>query len=211
MPTTNTPGPITELSLHLSIEPWCDPVIDQVGHDPRSEYVERFWLAILGPSTVLLLRHMAFRLDAAPEGFTMDLGETARSIGVGMRGGRNSAFMRSVQRACRFGASRFVALDQLAVRRRLAPLTRHQVARLPQSLQAEHHAWVEREARSPSPEDLRRRARQLALSLLDLGEDRAGTERQLHRWRFHPALAHDAVRWAMARRAEQDGPVDDAG
>ena len=35
----------------LSIHPWPDPVIDQVGHDPRSTYVERFWLGILGPST----------------------------------------------------------------------------------------------------------------------------------------------------------------
>ena len=33
----------------LFVAPWPDPVIDQVGHDPRSVYVERFWLGILGP------------------------------------------------------------------------------------------------------------------------------------------------------------------
>jgi hypothetical protein len=35
----------------LQILPWADPVIDQVGYDPRSRYVERFWLGILGPLT----------------------------------------------------------------------------------------------------------------------------------------------------------------
>src|ERR1700760_1340187 len=38
------------------IRPWADEVIDQVGFDPRTPYVERFWLGILGPSTVWLLR-----------------------------------------------------------------------------------------------------------------------------------------------------------
>jgi hypothetical protein len=36
----------------LQILPWSDPVIDQVGYDPRSRYVERFWLGILGPSSM---------------------------------------------------------------------------------------------------------------------------------------------------------------
>jgi hypothetical protein len=34
---------------------------------------------------------------------------------------------------------------------------------------------------------MRNRSRRLALSLLELGEDLEATERQLHRWRFHPA------------------------
>jgi hypothetical protein len=48
---------------------------------------------------------------------------------------------------------------------------------------------------------MRDRARQLALSLVELGEDGAGTERQLHRWRFHPALASEATAWALDRHA----------
>jgi hypothetical protein len=35
----------------VTVEPWPDPVIDELGHDPRSAYVERFWLPVLGPST----------------------------------------------------------------------------------------------------------------------------------------------------------------
>jgi hypothetical protein len=38
------------------------------------------------------------------------------------------------------------------------------------------------------------------LSLLDLGEDVTAAERQLHRWRFHPAMAYEAVQWAAQRQ-----------
>jgi hypothetical protein len=34
----------------ITITAWPDTVIDAVGHDPRSTYVEMFWLSILGPS-----------------------------------------------------------------------------------------------------------------------------------------------------------------
>jgi hypothetical protein len=34
----------------LRIVPWRDEVIDELGHDPRSHYVETFWLPVLGPS-----------------------------------------------------------------------------------------------------------------------------------------------------------------
>ncbi|MEI8239054.1 MAG: hypothetical protein WCI22_06495 [Actinomycetota bacterium] len=33
----------------LMVVPWIDPVVDQVGHDVRSQYAEYFWLNILGP------------------------------------------------------------------------------------------------------------------------------------------------------------------
>jgi hypothetical protein len=181
----------------LTVEPWTDPVVDQLGHDPRSPYVERFWLAILGPSTVWLLRRLADGLDEQPEGFTLDLHETARAIGVGMRGGRSSPLMRSLDRSCRFGAARYVDPETLAVRRKLPPLARPQIQRLPTGLQDEHRRWVERLPDQPDPRQMQRRARQLALSLLELGEGRESTERQLHRWRFHPAVAHDAVTWAQ--------------
>jgi hypothetical protein len=205
--------PLTDPSFpqqRLAVEPWPDPVIDQLGHDPRSTYVERFWLGVLGPSTVWLLRRVADQLDAHPDGFTLDLAETARAIGVGMRGGRNSPFMRSIDRSCRFGAARYLGADTLAVRRKLPPLTRQQALRLPESLQREHQSWLERGATPNMPgatvTEMRERARGLALSMLDLGEDVEATERQLHRWHFHPAMAHDAVRWAVAHRSQPASP-----
>jgi hypothetical protein len=103
---------------------------------------------------------------------------------------------------------------ELAVRRRLPPLTRRQLARLPAALQAEHERWREAEAEVPAAEALSKRARRLALSLVELGEDVEATERQLLRWRFHPTLAREATRWAWehhatALAAARTGPDDD--
>jgi hypothetical protein len=190
-------------SMPVAIEAWPDPVIDRLGHDPRSAYVERFWLSILGPSTVVLLRRLAAELDEHPGGVTLDLLDVSHSIGVGMKGGRQSAFMRTIDRARRFGGLRWQTPDQLAVRRKLPPLTRGQLTRLSPALQHQHDEWVGAQGHPHSRDDvnrMRERARGLALSLLELGEDPSTAEQQLHRWRFHPAVAHEAMRWAVDRR-----------
>lgn len=183
----------------LRIVPWTDPVINALGHDPRSHYVETFWLGILGPSTTWLMRRVAAGLEAAPDGYDLDLAETARSLGLGDRGGRRSPFVRALGRCVQFELAQERGSLELAVRRRLPPLSRRQVLHLSPSLQARHQAWQEEQLRLPSAEHLRRRARQLALSLLELGEDIEATERQLMRWNFHPALAREAAAWACDR------------
>src|SRR5215831_455490 len=57
----------------LTIKPWPDAVIDTVGLDPRSAYVETFWLGVLGPSTTWLLRRLVNGLEASPSGYDLDL------------------------------------------------------------------------------------------------------------------------------------------
>ncbi len=190
------------------MHPWSDPVIDRLGHDPRSAYVERFWLSILGPSTTWLLRRLANDLDEHPEGLEIDLGSTARSLGLGTRAGPNAPFGRAVRRACDFGLARFEGRESLAVRRRVPPLTRGQVNRLPIALRDEHRSWQERSLVSSGAEDVRRRARRLALSLVELGEDRESTERQLHRWRFHPAIAFESTAWAWEHQHRPSHEAD---
>lgn len=198
-------------TLHIS--PWADPVIDGLGHDPRSSYVEQFWLAILGPSTTWLLRRLVAGLDAEPAGFELALTDTARALGLGDRGGQHSPFRRAIGRACQFGLAHPVGTTGLAVRRRVPPLTRHQVTRLPPAIQQAHQAWQEAELTMPNAHEARRRARRLALELLVLGEGTEATEHQLQRWRFHPALASEAARWAAEREREAAAtwaPGDDA-
>jgi hypothetical protein len=184
----------------ITIAPWVDPVIDTVGHDPRSAYVERFWLSVLGPSTVWLLRRVAAEFDEHPEGFPLDLHDTAAALGLAAKDRRvgRSPVMKALQRSATFGASRVVAPGQFQVRRKLPPLTRRQVERLPASVQHEHRRWIANDARRPLAAEMRQRARHLALSLVELGESYDDAERQLHRWKFHPAVAHDAVKWAHA-------------
>ena len=201
-----SPAPDTAV---LQIRPWPDPVIDEVGHDPRSTYVERFWLGVLGPSTTWLLRRMAAGLEASPAGFDLPLADTARALGLSGEG-RHSPFVRALGRCCQFELARPDGDGGLSVRRRIPPLNRRQLVRLPEALQAEHEAWVTGHLREPEIDKLRRRSRRLALSLLELGEDAESTERQLLRWRFHPSICHESTRWAQAQRAQADRDADPA-
>jgi hypothetical protein len=81
-------------------------------------------------------------------------------------------------------------------------LNRRQLTRLSDPLREDHERWQEEQLRVPAVEALRRRCRRLALSLVELGEDFEGTERQLHRWKFHPAMAHESAAWAWRRHQE---------
>lgn len=212
------PLPPLDLTLptdSIRIVPWPDPVLDDLGHDPRSAYAERFWLPIIGPSTYLLLRRLAAELEGHPEGFDLGLLDGAKALGLGTRGGRNAPFVRAIARSIQFKICRYDDRGTLTVRRRLAPLTRPQVSRLSPVLIDEHDAWQQAELARPGPADQQRRARRLALSLAELGEPDEAIEQQLHRWQLHPALAHEALRWARQRQrdaadAAPVGPVDPA-
>jgi hypothetical protein len=189
----------------ITVVPWPDVVIDALGHDPRSPYVETYWLAVLGPSTTWLLRRLAFRLEAEPDGFSLDLAETARSLGLGARGGRHSPFVRALGRCVAFELARAESYDSLAVRRRLPPLSRRQVRHLPPSLQQSHQRWQDAQLGPLGAEHHRRRSRQLALSLRQLGEDHEAVERQLRQWRFAPVLAKESAAWAWEQPAVLSG------
>lgn len=217
-PSRPAPGPTPIPSLSVTVEAWLDQVIDDVGHDPRSSYVETFWLPVLGPSTTWLLRHLATRLEESPGGVVLDVEETARSLGLGERLGPNAPFSRTLKRCVDFGMAEWRGTLHLAVRRRLPPLARRHLRRLPDSLQARHEVELESGSRVPTAERLRRQGRQLAVSLLDLGEDHSGTEQQLRRWAFHPALASECTAWAVAEHArrtlareQEDEPVRGPG
>jgi hypothetical protein len=195
----------------LTVRPWPDDVIDSLGFDPRSPYVERFWLGVLGPSTTWLVRRIAEGFDHHPDGFEMSLGETARALGLGDRGGRHSPFLRTVNRMIQFELAQVVSpgAGELAVRRHLPPLNRRQTIRLSPALQSAHEEWQAEQLKEPPMEAQRRRGRQLALSLLVLGEDMEAAERQLLRWRYHPTLAREAAAWAAEQH--RNAVAADAG
>jgi hypothetical protein len=124
----------------LTVRPWPDPVLDALGHDARSAYVEQFWLAIIGPSSLLLLRRLAGRLEHQPDGFDIDPAQWAAELGLGARGGQHGPFWRSIERACRFGLAQRTG-PVLMVRRKLPPLTSRQVRRLPEHMRPAHNQW----------------------------------------------------------------------
>lgn len=196
MPVAVPPLPFPDETL--AIVPLADPVMDEAGFDPRSAYVEEYWLGILGPSTTWLLRRMAAGLDAEPDGFLLDLAETSQALGLGERQSRHSPFARALVRCVHFDLAQPRGLGVLAVRRKVPALNRRQVQRLPNSLQSRHLSWQQTQV-GPATEESRRRACQLALSLLELGEPVDAAERQLGTWRYPAPVIRDAVTWAVDR------------
>ena len=192
----------------LHVVAWDDPPDVRTGFDPRSLYVELFWLPILGPSAVLLLRRLADGLDATPQGFTLDPETTARSLGLGGSEGRHSAFRRTVGRCIRFGLVRQAAPGLLAVRRTVRPLPPRHVSRLPPPLREAHERWA---TPIDVPRTLHRRARLLALELTAAGAGPEAVERKLAGWGVDPTVAGDTARWLTAvvrdiRGAGEDRP-----
>ncbi len=194
MPVAVPPLPFPDETL--AIVPLADPAADESGFDPRSAYVEQFWLGILGPSTTWLVRRMASGLDAEPEGFLLDLAETSRALGLGERQSRHSPFARALVRCVHFDLAQPRGLGVLAVRRKVPALNGRQVQRLPNSLQGRHATWQHGQA-GPATDEARRRACQLALSLLELGEPVDAAERQLGIWRYPAPVVRQAVTWAV--------------
>jgi hypothetical protein len=187
----------------IHVMPWPDPVLDAIGHDPRSWYVETFWLPTLGPTALLLMRHLADRFEQNPKGVDLPVAETAAALGLGARESRQSPLIRSLVRLQQFELACSDGDTTIAVRTTLPPVHRRHVRRLPTGLQARHAEWIEEQASKPV-DIARRRARRFALTLVAQGEPIDAVERALHAGGFHPALAYEAVRWAREQAAATD-------
>ena len=186
----------------LTICPWPDAVLDTVGHDPRSRYAEQFWLPTLGPTALLLLRHLAAKFDGSPRGIELVVADTSRSLGLGDREGSSSPIVRSLARLETFDLACSDGHTTVAVRRNLPPVNRRHLRRLPASLQADHAAWAEARLAEPPLAEARRRARCLALALMEQHDDADHAEHALASMGFHPAVSSEAVRWAALQHAE---------
>ena len=63
----------------LPVIRWSDPLIEALGYDARSRYVETFWAPALGPSAIAVLRRLSESLVATPDGLLVPLGELVRA------------------------------------------------------------------------------------------------------------------------------------
>jgi hypothetical protein len=195
----------------LIIQPWPDPLLDTVGHDPRSGYAEQFWLPTLGPTALLLLRHLATKFDEFPRGVELPVADTSRALGLGDREGSSSPIVRSLARLETFDLACSDGATTVAVRRNLPPLPRRHLRRLPAPAQADHAAWARARLAEPPLADARRRARCLALAMLEQGHATDHVEHVLAATGFHPAICGDAARWARTRHLEAGGGAMEVG
>lgn len=185
--------PDTHLPPKLTIRRWPDPVLDTEGFDARSEYVERFWLPILGPTSTWLLRRLYRGLDEHPDGFRLDCEQTSRALGLGGGLGRSSPLARSIDRLVQFNAVRWLTIDELSVRTRLPWLNQRQLSRVSAVVRQAHHVWA---ADRAAPERAQR-AIALAGALVSLGDAPEDIDRQLNSWGFDPGLAQSAADAAL--------------
>jgi hypothetical protein len=132
--------------MHISratIRPWVDPLVDRRGHDPRSTYVEKFWLGIIGPSATWIMRRLASEFDIEPAGYSLDLDQTASAMGLSYTKGQHSPFGRALHRCVMFGLAQ-PSSDGFEVRRRLPTVAQRHLKRLPEAVQREHDEWARR-------------------------------------------------------------------
>jgi hypothetical protein len=162
------------LAGSITVRPWVDPVVDDDGFDPRSRYVEVFWLGVLGPTATWLLRRLVAGLERSPDGYELDLQITAQAMGLSYTHGRSSPFSKALQRCVMFGLAHPID-GGLAVRRRVPPISFRHLRRMPESVQAAHATWLQT---SIDVDDLTR-AHRLATTMLDVGDDPSVIEHHL--------------------------------
>lgn len=168
----------------IEVTTWVDAVVDNNGHDPRSRYVEDFWLPVLGPTATWLLRRFAHALDAHPGGLAVDLDDTARCMGLTYTPGRHSPFVKALQRLTMFGVSHQTAAG-IAVRRTVPDVAHRHLRRLPDTVQATHLAHV---GASISLDDFSR-AHTIGLAMRDCGDGAEVIEHQLVAIGTHHSIA----------------------
>ena len=187
MPATALEVPL--LDPTIVVVPWHDDVVDRIGYDPRSAYVETFWLNVLGPTTTWILRRMVTGLDEYPGGYELDLEQTAGALGLTFSPGAANPFARSINRSIMFGAAQPVP-GGLAVRRRLPPVSARQLARMPPYLRDAHQAWHAETANHAHELD---RGRILADAMRRAGYPPDALERQLLGLGLTPRAALDVA------------------
>lgn len=180
----------------VMVVPWHDPIVDAVGFDVRSNYVELFWLNVLGPTATWTLRRLVTGLDRYPLGYELDLAETAGMLGLSYSTGTSNSFARALQRCQLFGMSQSMPGGGLAVRRKVPPVAARHLSRMPPQLQAMHSQWQVREF---TLNDLERGCA-LAAAMVAAGDEPELVERQLLAVGVSPAAAVEATTFATTRR-----------
>ena len=192
---------ISATDSQLMVVPWLDPVVDSIGYEVRSQYVELFWLNVLGPTATWILRRLVLGFDRYPLGYELDLDETASALGLSYTIGTANAFMRSLNRCVLFGVSQPTD-GGLEVRRRVPQVANRHLMRMPPHLRQAHQQWS-LPTRRIALADLER-ARVLAEAMVETGDDPDVVERQLLALGVAPAAAIEATSMAIGRGFSPD-------
>ncbi|MFZ9730791.1 MAG: hypothetical protein ACO3CX_04070 [Ilumatobacteraceae bacterium] len=126
----------------VSVVPWRDATVESLGFPVRSEYIEWFWLPVLGPSATWLLRRIDAGFEQYPDGYVLDARSTAQALGIAARDDAGTIFARALSRLQSFGIAHGNC-NSLAVRRVLPPVAQRHLSRMPATVRDAHPQWVQ--------------------------------------------------------------------
>jgi hypothetical protein len=204
-PRTATVGTLTARMVTgetLRIVPWPHRAGSRPLHDARSAYVERCWLPIVGPSTLLFLRFASRTFEHSPQGADIDRSELACALGLRGRPGDHAPFRRMLSRAIDFQMACIDPSGRLAVRRHLPELSARQLDRATALARDAHRLLCAAAVPANPPTE---HALRLARALHLLGETACEIEAQLLRWRFPPHVASLAAATAAGDAPAPNG------
>ncbi len=124
----------------LELRTWTDPPGGGIGVDPRSPYVDHFWVPAIGPVAVCMAQLLIRTVNRESAGLVVALTDLATRLGVGV-GETGLAALGEALHALEAAAVVQLAEDgSVLVRSELPYLGPTELAHLPQTLRATHQA-----------------------------------------------------------------------
>lgn len=122
------------MAEHITIGPLEDLTVERVGWHLEHEYVETFWLPVVGPTALVFLRKWGRVLRQVPA-WTIEKETLAKSLGIGM-----PALFKMLDRMPGFHLAQWEADDYsyMSIRRALPNIPEAKLLRLPDTLQVAH-------------------------------------------------------------------------
>jgi hypothetical protein len=131
-------GAASTRSTPITFVPWPKDW-EGPGFSARSDYVERCWTSVLGPTAVLALRSINQEMQAAGGPVQLDLQDFGRSLGIGSGTGKNGIGSRTLARLEQFRMAIALPDGTMAIRTELPPLRDTQLRRAGTTVQRWHH------------------------------------------------------------------------
>ena len=177
---------------------WPDQLIETFGFNAESQYVEHFWLPILGPSCIILMRRLDRLTREGALAHSVALKDLSAEVGLGSPNGYGMSITRTVNRLIQFDMGKVVGGNTVAVRTHLPPLNYKQQLRLPEHVARLHNAlMVDGFERYDTP--LYDRAFLLLLSMLEGVPTEDEVINCLVRWRVANDLGTSVLEYLYPR------------
>lgn len=130
-------GGVNRVAETLTLRPLRDEIVEANGFPICSQYVDTFWLPVLGPSSISLLRHLSYQFAGSGDPYVVEAEVLGKCLGLGGVG-RNAPLHRTLHRVVKFAGGVKEGPSSWRFRTHLAPLSRRALSRLPIELQAVH-------------------------------------------------------------------------